>query len=152
MPIALLIADDHKLVREGLRQTFARTDVAVVAEAASVAEARRSALGPAVDVVLLDLNWSRDGTYRAEGFALLEQIRAARAQLPVLMYSIRDGRECIERCRHLGAAGYLVKGVDDWRLVTAVHAVYEGHQVWPWQSLSWPARSNGRPRMRPMRR
>lgn len=142
MPIALLIADDHELVREGLRQTFARTDVAVVAEAATVDEARRLALEPGIDVVLLDVSWCRDETLRADGFALLEEILAARAQLPVLMYSIRDGRDCIERCRRLGAAGYLVKGIDDRRLLTAVRAVYGGRQVWPQRLRPFPARSD----------
>lgn len=133
MAITLLIIDDHPLVRAGLRQTFASSGVEVVGEAATVAEARRRAREADVDVVLLDIGWVRDDeTGGADlGFELLSEIRAARPGLPVLMYSIRDSVACVDRCRRLGANGYLVKGIDDRLLVAAVRAVHDGRQVWP---------------------
>jgi two-component system invasion response regulator UvrY len=132
MAITLLIIDDHPLVRAGLRQTFAGSGIDVVGEAATVAEARRRARQPGVDVVLLDIGWLEgDETGSVDqGFELLREIRAARPGLPVLMYSIRDSAACVDRCRRLGANGYLVKGVDDRLLVAAVQAVHEGRAVW----------------------
>lgn len=131
MPITLLIADDHELVRHGLRCTFARTDVEVVAEAATPAEARRAAADPAVDVMLLDVRWRQGEGASLDGFDLLAEIRASRTRLAVLMYSICGRADYVERCRCLGAAGYLVKGVDDRRLLAAVRAAHAGRQVWP---------------------
>jgi DNA-binding NarL/FixJ family response regulator len=134
MSIALLIADDHELVRAGLRETFAGTNVDVVAEAATPAQARRLARDKPVDVVLLDIGWARqdggpDGF--GLGFDLLQDMRRARADTPVLIYSIYERSEYIDRCRRFGASGYLVKGSDDRLLVAAVHAVYDGGQMWP---------------------
>lgn len=131
MSIALLIADDHELVREGLRCTFARTDIVVVAEAATTAEALRCAQDPAVDVLLLDVGWRRGDARSLDGFDLLAEIRASRASLVILMYSIFDNADYVARCRRLGADGYLVKGADDRRLPAAVRAAYAGRPVWP---------------------
>lgn len=135
MPISLLIADDHELVRQGLRYTFAGTDIEIVAEAATPAEALRRARDPGVDVVLLDVSWWRGVAGGLDGFDLLAEIRALRPRVAVLMYSIFDRVECVERCRRLGGDGYLVKGIDDRRLPAAVRAAYAGRQVWPGQRM-----------------
>jgi len=133
MSIVLLIADDHELVRAGLRQTFAGTSIDIM-EASTPGEARRLARDPIVDVVLLDVGWPRQETVSygfGLGFELLREMRRMRADLPVLMYSIHDTSHYIDRCRRFGGAGYLVKGVDDGLLCKAVHAVYDGGEVWP---------------------
>lgn len=142
MPIALLIADDYELIRLGLRHTFAHTDIEIVAEAATPAEARRYARDEAVDVLLLDLSWRRGGASGLEGLDLLAEIRALRARLAILIYSIYDGAGHVARCRRLGADGYLVKGADDRRLPAAVRAAYAGRPVWPRPRLD-PARPCG---------
>jgi DNA-binding NarL/FixJ family response regulator len=133
MPISLLIADDHPLIRAGLRRIFGRTGIAVAGEAASIAEAIEGASDPGVDVVLLDLRWINGGGTATEeaGLHILGKIRAARDELGILMYSSVDAPSCIARCRELGADGYLIKGVDDATLPAAVRAVHAGDQIWP---------------------
>ena len=133
MTIGLLIADDHPLIRAGLRATFHRTGIEVVDEAATTAEAFHKACDPRVQVVLLDINWLHRGESpaREDGEDLLRRIRTARPELAVVMYSEEDGRGRIDRCRRLGAKGYLVKGVDDALLTLAVRAVHGGEQSWP---------------------
>lgn len=132
MSIGLLIADDHELVRAGLRQTFACSDIALVGEASTLEATRQLARDAPADVVLLDISWPQsERAGGGDGFELLADIRAARAQLPILMYSIHERRDFVERCRRLGANGYLVKGIDDCRLVAAVRTVCDGGQLWP---------------------
>lgn len=131
MSIALLIADDHELVRDGLRQTFVCRGINVVGEASTVDAARRLALDEAVDVMLLDLSWRQESPAAGDGFDLLGEIRVARPLMGIVVYSIHDRPDYIDHCRRLGANGYLVKGVDDRQLVTAVHAAYAGEQYWP---------------------
>jgi DNA-binding NarL/FixJ family response regulator len=132
MSIRLLIADDHDLVREGLRQIFERSGVEVVGEAGSAAEVLERAVDVQVEVLLLDIGWISDdeSTSSDTGLDLLEQIHALRPALPILMYSAQDGTTYLELCHCLGASGYLVKGIDDVLLVTAVHALYSGQQIW----------------------
>jgi len=138
MSIAVLIADDHELVRSGLRGVLERSGFSVAAEASTPLEAVTYAMDPRVQVVLLDLSWANCANVgRDEGFKLLRAIRSARPGLPVLMYSVEARSECIERCRRRGASGYLIKGLDDAELAWAVRAVHAGEQIWP---ESQPAR------------
>lgn len=132
MSIALLIADDHELVRSGLRGVLERSGFSIAAEASTPLEVVTYALDPRVQVVLLDLSWaSCSNAGRDEGLKLLRAIRSAHPGLPVLMYSVEAGAECIARCRREGASGYLIKGLDDDVLAWAVRAVHAGEQVWP---------------------
>ena len=132
MSIAVLIADDHELVRWGLRLVLLRNGFSVAAEASTPLEAVAHAMDPDVQVVLLDLSWaSCTNVGRDEGVKVLRAIRWARPSLAVLMYSVEARSECIERCRREGASGYLIKGLDDAVLAWAVRAVHAGEQVWP---------------------
>ena len=132
MSIAVLVADDHEIVRLGLRAVLERSGLCVAAEASTPLEAVTYAMDPRVQVVLLDLSWaSCTNTGRDEGVKVLRAIRLARQSLPVLMYSVEAGSVSIERCRRAGASGYLIKGLDDAVLAWAVRAVHAGEQIWP---------------------
>lgn len=132
MCIAVLIADDHGLVRSGVRGVLERKGFLIAAEASTPAEVMACVLKPSVQVVLLDLSWSNcANATHDEGLKLLKLIRAARASPRVLMYSIEASPQCIERCRHAGASGYLIKGLDDRLLAWAVRTVYAGGEIWP---------------------
>ncbi len=133
MCIGVLVADDNQMVRAGLRGVFEHNGFEVLAEATTPVQTLSYARNPRVQVVLLDISWiSADETsVREAGFDLLCKIRSARPGLPVLMYSIEADAECIERCRRLGADGYLIKGLDDGLLSFAVRAVHAGVQIWP---------------------
>lgn len=121
--IRVLIADDHPVVRQGLR-TFlgVQDDIEVVGEAADGAEAVRltESLGP--DVVLLDLKMPG-----VDGQTALEELRARGLSARVLVLtSVAEGSHVLPAVR-AGAAGYLYKDVDPQALVQAIRAVRDGN-------------------------
>lgn len=125
-PIRVLLADDHRIVREGLKQVLADApDIVVRAEAARGDEAVEvaAALGGSagIDVVLLDIAMpGRDG------LEVLQALRQAWPRLPVLMLSTYPERQYAVRCIKLGAAGYLNKGADADEMIAAVRKVAGG--------------------------
>lgn len=138
MPIGLLIADEHELIREGLRGLVGGTGIEIVGEAAAMQEVKPLAERASVDVLLLAVSWRGSGVPSDHGPELLREIRVARPELPILMYSVYDWISLIERCRQLRANGYLVKGVDDRRIAKAVKAVYRGdHSLWADRRGEW---------------
>jgi DNA-binding NarL/FixJ family response regulator len=123
--IQVLICDDHRIVREGLRQILADAhDIGVVAEAADGPEAMRllRELGAgAVDVLLLDIAMpGRDG------LDVLRQLKSEMPRLPVLMLSTYPDKQYAVRSIRLGAAGYLNKSADTDELVAAVRKAAVG--------------------------
>jgi DNA-binding NarL/FixJ family response regulator len=124
--IRVLLADDHRIVREGLRQVLADApDIEVRAEAAQGDEALRVLAdlgGPAgIDVVLLDIAMpGRDG------LEVLQALRGDWPRLPVLMLSTYPERQYAVRCIKLGACGYLNKGADADEMIAAVRKVAGG--------------------------
>jgi len=121
--IRLLIADDHQLVREGLRMTFEGTDVQIIAEAADGQQAFETLKKGDVDVALVDISMPR-----ADGFRFLELTRQAGLTVPVVMHSVHDGY--LRRSRDLGAQGFVLKGQEKSVLVSAVLAASSGEEYW----------------------
>lgn len=124
--IRVLLADDHRIVREGLKQVLADApEIEVCAEATSGAEVldavRRLGGPPALQAVLLDIAMP-DG----DGMDVLQQLRKDWPQLPVLMISTYPERQYAVRCIKLGAAGYLNKGADPDDMIAAVRKVAAG--------------------------
>ena len=120
--IRVLIADDHAVVRQGLR-TFLdlQDDIEVVAEAADGAEALAAAEQHAPDVVLIDLVMPNvDGIEAIRG--LRERVPAARA---IVLSSFIDDEKLLPAVR-AGAAGYLLKDVQPQQLVDAIRTVHAG--------------------------
>lgn len=121
-PIAVLIADDHAIVRQGLRALLQATEgIAVVGEAGGGQQAVEMALQLRPDVVLLDLSMA--------GGNGVDAAQALRAQLPatkVLVLTMHDGPEYVRPAMRAGAAGYLVKGAGLGDLVAAIRAVHAG--------------------------
>jgi two-component system, NarL family, invasion response regulator UvrY len=129
LPIRVLISDDHRIVREGLRQVLAdAADITVAAEAttgdevlAQVAALRPADPGGGLDVVLLDIAMpGRDG------LEVLQMLQRDHPALPVLMLSTYPERQYAVRCIQLGAAGYLNKSADPDDMVAAVRKVAAG--------------------------
>jgi two-component system invasion response regulator UvrY len=126
IPIRVLIGDDHRIVREGLKQVLADApEVQVLAEAQSGSEVleRVQALGGSrgLDVVLLDIAMpGRDG------LDVLQALRKDWPALPVLMLSTYPEKQYAVRCIKLGAAGYLNKSADADDMVPAVRKVAAG--------------------------
>jgi DNA-binding NarL/FixJ family response regulator len=120
--IRVLLADDHAVVRQGLR-TFLdlQDDIEVVAEAGDGAEALAAAEEHAPDVVLIDLVMPNvDGIEAIRG--LRERVPAARA---IVLSSFIDDEKLLPAVR-AGAAGYLLKDVEPQQLVEAIRTVHAG--------------------------
>jgi DNA-binding NarL/FixJ family response regulator len=130
MPIRLLIADDHAVVRAGLRSMVHGGDIEIVAEATSGNEALQLAAQHSPDVVLLDVRMP-DG----DGIACLGRLRAELPNLPVLMFSAYDNPTYIARAVALGASGYLVKTAGQDELLTAIGRVAAGESIWTREEL-----------------
>ena len=122
MTIRVLVCDDHQIVREGIRQILAdASDIALVGEAASGAEALARARTGGIDVLLLDIAMPQ-----RDGLDVLKQLRAEMPALPVLILSTYPDRQYAVRCLKLGAAGYLNKSADSEQLVEAIRRAAGG--------------------------
>lgn len=127
MPVfKILLADDHRIVREGLKQMFADDpDLQVVAEAATgpeVLDVVESLSGPVgLSVVLLDI-----ALPERDGIDVLQDIKKRWPLLPVLVLSTYPESQYAVRCIKLGAAGYVNKAIDSDELIAAVRKVALG--------------------------
>jgi DNA-binding NarL/FixJ family response regulator len=124
--IRILIGDDHRIVREGLKQMLADApDVCVLAEAQTGAEvlAQVQTLGGAagLDLVLLDIAMPGQ-----DGLEVLQILRREHPGLPVLMLSTYPEKQYAVRCIRLGAGGYLNKSADPDDMVAAIRKVSGG--------------------------
>ena len=120
--IRVLIADDHTIVRDGLRGILASAgDIEVAAEAASGDEVLALVRAQAFDVVLLDL--SMPGV---SGMELIRQLRLDKPALRILVLSMHAERQYAARALNAGAAGYLSKGSAAAELLGAVRKIAAG--------------------------
>tara|TARA_B100000686_G_scaffold320094_1_gene371416 strand:+ start:321 stop:953 length:633 start_codon:yes stop_codon:yes gene_type:complete len=125
MAIRVLVADDHEVVRCGLRSLVTGTEIEVVAEAASGEQALRLITEHKVDVLLLDIRMP-DG----DGLNTLGRVKLDYPEIPVLLLSTYDNPTYIARAVALGAAGYLLKGRDREQLLEAIRKAATGQDVW----------------------
>ena len=123
--IRLLIADDHDVIRSGLKAMLAGTEIQVVAAVATGQEAVKYASENQVDVVLLDVRMS-DG----DGLNALGRIKLDKPDLPVLMFSYSDNPTYVARAVALGANGYLLKDCTRDELIRAIRTVAAGESLW----------------------
>lgn len=120
--IRVLIADDHAVVREGLKEILRDTaDITVAGEAMTAAEVLTKAQSIAIDVVLLDI--SMPGT---ADFATLAQLRRDHPKLPILVLSMHSEQHYGIRVLRAGASGYLMKDTAPDQLVIAIRKVASG--------------------------
>lgn len=124
--LRVLLADDHRIVREGLKQVLADApEIEVRAEAVdgeqALAQVAQLQGEQGLDVVLLDIAMpGRDG------LDVLQVLRRDWPRLPVLMLSTYPERQYAVRCIKLGAAGYLTKSADADDMIAAVRKVAGG--------------------------
>lgn len=125
MATRVLIADDQRLVRAGLRMLCESTPgVEVVGEAADGAQAVRSAAELRPDVILMDLRMPG-----VDGITAIGQVLSARADAKVLVLTTFDDDDHLYPALAAGAAGFLVKDTDPAELIAAVHRVAAGDFV-----------------------
>ncbi len=122
MPIRLLLADDHPIVREGLRAVLeTQPDFVVAGEAGDGAQAIALAAALRPDVILLDLEMPG-----LDGEAALRALRAADPAARVLVFTAFDTDERILGAVRAGARGYLLKGAPRHELFAAIRVVAAG--------------------------
>jgi two-component system invasion response regulator UvrY len=120
--IKVLVADDHGIVRRGLRQILTESpDVMVGGEAATADEVMRYVLGEPWSVILLDLKLPG-----SSGLELLMRIRRERPQFAVLILTMYPEDQYAVRALKAGAAGFLTKETAPDKLVDAVRKVAAG--------------------------
>jgi two-component system invasion response regulator UvrY len=120
--IRILIADDHAIVREGLKQIVAQTtDIHVAGEASNAAEALEMARRLPIDLLLLDI--SMPGR---SGLDVLVEIKRDMPQLPVLILSLHPEDQYALRMIKAGASGYVTKESASEQLIFAIRKVASG--------------------------
>ena len=118
----IILADDHALVRRGLRLVLeAEPDMEVVAEAGDGAEAIQRALDTPAELAILDISMPR-----MTGLQAVAEIRRRKPQLRCLMLSMHENERYLYEALKAGAAGYVLKSVADRDLVDAVRAAMRG--------------------------
>ena len=118
----ILVADDHGIVRAGIRLLLERqTDLEVVAEAADGVEAVEQALAVRPDLCILDV-----GMPRLTGLQAAREIRSHLPNARVLMLSMHDDEHYLFEALKAGASGYVLKREADQDLVGAIRAVGSG--------------------------
>ncbi|WNV04538.1 response regulator transcription factor [Candidatus Methylospira mobilis] len=123
--VRVLIADDHTIVREGLKQLFSlTTDIVVAGEAVNGPQVCERIQRGNFDLILLDM--SLPGI---NGVELIALIRAQAAHLPILVLSMHNEVQLARGALNAGASGYLTKDSDPEVLVAAIHKVMEGGRV-----------------------
>lgn len=120
--VRILVADDHPIVRAGLKQILAdTTDMVVADEASNGQEVLDKVWGNDFDVLLLDISMpGRDG------LDVLKQLRSARPELAVLVLSIHPEEQYAARVLREGASGYLTKQSAPEELVAAIRKISLG--------------------------
>jgi DNA-binding NarL/FixJ family response regulator len=120
--VRVLIADDHGIVRSGLRLLLERQpDIEVVAEAADGAEARELAVRERPDLAILDVKMPK-----LTGLQATREIRAQAPEVAVLILSMHDDERYVVEALQAGASGYVVKTQADTDLVAAIRAIEKG--------------------------
>jgi DNA-binding NarL/FixJ family response regulator len=118
----VLLADDHAMVRRGLRLILdAEPDLEVVAEAGDGAEAIELALREGVDLAVLDITMPR-----LTGLQAARELANRKPELRLLMLSMHDNEEYLFEALRSGAAGYVLKSAVDRDLVEACRATLRG--------------------------
>jgi DNA-binding NarL/FixJ family response regulator len=122
--IKLLIADNHAVIRRGLKRILANSpDIVVAGEAASGDEVLNAVRGEDWDAVVLDI--SMPGS---NGLEVLKQLKHERPQLPVLILSVHAEEQYAVRALRAGAAGYMAKTAAPTALVEAVRRIVTGRK------------------------
>ncbi|MGH2974117.1 MAG: response regulator [Solirubrobacterales bacterium] len=118
----ILLADDHVVVRDGLRMVLdAAPDLEVVAEADNGAEAVDRALAEEVDLVILDVSMPR-----MTGLQAAREIARRKPELRILMLSMHENEQYLFEALKAGASGYVLKSVANRDLIEACRATIRG--------------------------
>ena len=122
MPIRILIADDHALLRQGIRNFLSlESDFEIIGEAADGEETIRRASELRPDILLLDINMPK-----GNGIEVATRLRETHPEIRILALTIHDDENYMMKMIQSGAAGYLLKDVEPSMMVQAIRRVHAG--------------------------
>lgn len=120
----ILIADDHSAIRIGVRQIcVSEFPSVIIGEATNYAEVFQKLSSDSWDILILDIDLPG-----RSGLDILQQIKAEKMKIPVLMFSFHGEEQIALRALKLGAAGYLSKDAADMELVMAINQIALGRK------------------------
>lgn len=120
--INIVVADDHTIIREGIRQIMARTpDIKVTGEASSGSELRATLLHSSFDVILVDLNMPD-----VVGYELVALLAKENPSTPIVVLSFHDEGSVVSQAIKSGATGYVTKGSSPDVLVESIRKAANG--------------------------
>jgi len=122
MPIKIVIADDHALLRQGIRNVLElEDDLQVIGEAGDGEEAVKKAAQLVPDILLLDINMPK-----INGLEVIKQVIAQQPKVRIIVLTMHDDKNYVIEVIKAGAVGYLLKDIEPGMLVKAIRTVYEG--------------------------
>lgn len=125
-PTRVVLADDHDVVRQGLKRLLDRVpEIEVVGEARNGLQALQSVADLQPDVLLLDIEMPL-----MDGIEVARRLQEAKIQVRILILSAYDDREYIQALLEIGVSGYLIKGDAPNKIVEAVRGVAKGQEGW----------------------
>jgi DNA-binding NarL/FixJ family response regulator len=126
-PIRIAIADDHRLMLDGIKRALeSAPDITVVGEAMSGEEMIELVPQVLPDVVILDLRMPH-----GDGLSTLAALRQRHPKLKVIILSMFEDPEHIDQALRQGAAGYVVKSINPLDLASTIRQVVEGNVYHP---------------------
>ncbi|RQO34985.1 DNA-binding response regulator [Herminiimonas sp. KBW02] len=120
--IQILIADDHAIIRDGLKQIISFvSNMAVAGEASNGEEVLQKIRALKLDVLVLDMSMPGKS-----GIALIQQINAIKPDLPILVLSMHQESQYAVQAMRAGASGYITKNTASSQLIEGIRKVAEG--------------------------
>lgn len=122
MAIKIMIADDHVLLRQGIRNVLElEQDFQVIGEAGDGEQTIEKAITLAPDILLLDINMPR-----LNGLEVIKKINEQQHMIKIIVLTMHDDENYVIEVVKAGAVGYLLKDIEPGMLVTAIRTVYAG--------------------------
>lgn len=141
-PASIVLADDHPLVREGLRKLLSgEPDLRIVAEAADGLEAARLCRKLRPDVALLDVRMPG-----LDGLSAAREIRATTPEVGVILVTMHENRDYLIEAARAGAAGYVLKDATPSTLLSVIRRVLNGEFLLDGEDPAAEARTARAPR------
>lgn len=122
MPIKIIIADDHALLRQGIRNVLElEEDLLVIGEAGDGEQAVEKTVELMPDILLLDINMPK-----FNGLEVIRKVSEQAKAVKIIVLTMHDDENYVMEVIKAGAVGYLLKDIEAGMLVTAIRTVYDG--------------------------